>query len=352
MKKTFLFLLALFLGVGIILCDKPFSLSSAEAKVYKWKLQHDAPRADIMTELLIHFAKDVEKRSNGQLKIQIFAEPEIVPAFEQLQAVMAGALEMANSSGLYQGGQIPLSAVEFGLPMIYKFPELNNDYIKEANAIRDFFFSSGMVDLLRKEYAKFGVYWLDMHSFGSDTLFSTKPIRTLDDFKGTKMFCVPQFGAWIEKMGAAFSEPAGGDLYMGAKMGTLDIITWDINGIPVMKYQEVAPYVMIGWANDQMMGHWEVNMKAWNSLPDDLKQVLKDATKDWFDYKNKIIAEIEREAYKIAESDEINLQQLDEKSMAKALKYAKEAWDEWAKLDEACAKAVELQKEWYNKRTK
>ena len=63
MKKVFLFLFALFLGSGVIVCDKPVSLSSAEAKVYKWKLQHDAPRGDIMTDLLIHFAKDVEKRS-------------------------------------------------------------------------------------------------------------------------------------------------------------------------------------------------------------------------------------------------------------------------------------------------
>ena len=54
----------------------------------------------------------------------------------------------------------------------------------------------------------------------------------------------------------------------------------------------------------------------------------------------------------IAESDKINLQQLDEKSTATALKYAKEAWDEWARHDKACAKAVELQKEWYNKRMK
>jgi TRAP-type C4-dicarboxylate transport system substrate-binding protein len=353
MKKLFFLLPAIFMGMSIFLCDKPVSLSSAEAneaKVYKWRLQHDAPRADIMTELLIHFSEDVEKRSNGQLKIQIFAEPEIVPGFEQLQAVISGALDMANSSGLYQGGQIPVSAVEFGLPFMYKFPDLQNDYMKEVSEIRNFFYSSGMVDLLRKEYAKFGIYWLDMHSFGPDTFFSTSPMGTLDDFKGKKIFSLPQFGSWLKKMGAAPSEPAGGDLYMGLKLGTLDIVTWDINGIPVMNFQEVAPNVMIGFSNDQMIGHWEVNMKAWNSLPDELKQILADATKDWSHYKNKVIAEIEQKANKIAQTDKINLQQLDEKSQAESLKYAKEAWDEWAKLDKASAKAVELQKKWYYKR--
>ena len=350
MKKTLLFLLALFLGVGIIVCDKPVSVSSAEAKVYEWKLQHDGVRGDVITDLLIDFSKDVEKRSNGQLKIKIFADPEIVPAFEILQAVIAGTLQMSNTSGLFQAGQIPISAVEFGLPMIYKFPEFNNDFMKEANAIRDFFFSSGMVDLLRKEYGKFGVYWLDMHAYGPAVIFSTKPIKTIDDFKGKKMFTVPQFATWLEKMGGAPAEPAGGDLFMNLKLGTLDTVEWDINGVTALRYFEAAPYVHIGLYNSQMIGHWEVNMKAWNSLPDDLKQVLKDATKDWWAYKNKAVDKIEREAYKMAEKGEFTLQKMDATSQSKMLEYAKEAWDEWAKHDKASAKAVALQKEWYKTR--
>ena len=350
MKKTLLFFLALFLGVGIIVCDKPVSMSSAEAKVYKWKLQHDAVRGDAIHGMLEDFSKDVEKRSNGRLKIQIFADPEIVPAFEILQGVMAGTLQMANTSGLFQAGQIPISAVEFGLPMIYKFNKFNNNFMKEANAIRDFFYSSGMVDLLREGYGKFGIYWLDMHSYGPDTIFSTKSIKTIGDFKGKKMFTVPQFGSWLEKMGAAPAEPAGGDLFMNLKLGTLDAIAWDINGVTALKYWEAAPYVHIGLTNDQMIGHWEVNMKAWKSLPDDLKQILKDATKDWWDYKNKAVDKIEVEAYKMAEKGDFTLQKIDASSKSKMLEYAKESWDEWAKNDKASAKAVALQKEWYNNR--
>jgi TRAP-type C4-dicarboxylate transport system substrate-binding protein len=234
--------------------------------------------------------------------------------------------------------------------MIYKFPKFNNNFMKEANAIRDFFYSSGMVDLLREGYGKFGIYWLDMHSYGSDTIFSTKSIKTIGDFKGKKMFTVPQFGSWLEKMGAAPAEPAGGDLFMNLKLGTLDAIAWDINGITALRYWEAAPYVHIGLTNDQMIGHWEVNMKAWKSLPDDLKQVLKDATKDWWDYKNKAVEKIEREAYKMSEKGDFTLQKMDASSKSQMLKYAKEAWDEWAKHDKASAKAVALQKEWYNNR--
>ena len=347
MKKILLIPLMLSLSICILAWTTP---AQSGSKVYKWKLQHDAPRGDIQTELLNHFSKDVEKRSNGRLKIQIFADPEIVPGFELLQGVMSGTIEMANTSGLFEAGQIPLSAIEFGLPMMYKFPKLKGDFIKEANEIRQFFYKSGMVDLLRKEYAKFGVYWLDMHTYGPDTLFLTKPVQTINDFKGMKMFVMPQMGSWIESMGAAFAEPAGGDLYMGLKLGVVDAGSWDINGITALRYHEVAPNVFIGYSNDHMIGHFEVNLKAWNSLPDDLKQVLKDATKDWWNYKNEAIAEIVRESRSMGEKGEFKLQQLDENSIAKFNDLSVKVWDEWAQRDKACSKAVALQKEWFKTR--
>jgi TRAP-type mannitol/chloroaromatic compound transport system substrate-binding protein len=347
MKRNFLIPLMLSLSICILAWTTP---AQSGSKVYKWKLQHDAPRGDIQTQLLIHFSKDVEKRSNGRLKIKIFADPEIVPGYELLQGVMAGVLEMSNTSGLFESGQIPLSAIEFGLPRMYKFPKLKGDFIKEANEIRDFFYKSGMVDLLRQEYAKFGVYWLDMHTFGPDALFLTKPVQTINDFKGMKMAVVPQYVSWIESMGAASTELVGGDLYMGLKLGVVDAGTWDINGIAALKFHEVAPNVLIGYSNDQMIGHFEVNMKAWNSLPDDLKQVLKDATKAWWDYKNDVILGIVQDSISMGEKGEFKLQQLDEKSYTKLDELSFEVWDEWAKRNEACRKAVALQKQWYKTR--
>ena len=345
MKKTNLIP---FVACLIVLILVLVPSAQSASKVYNWKLQHDAPRGDILTPLLEHFAKDVEQRSNGQLKIQVFADPEIVPGFELLQGVMAGTIEMANTSGLFQAGQVPLSAIEFGLPMLYKFPD--KDFVQQANEIRKFFYESGMVDLLRAEYEKFGVYWLDMHSYGPDTLFLTKPVKTIDDMKGLKMAVVPQFVPWIESMGAASAELVGGDLYMGLKLGVVDAGTWDINGVAALKFHEVAPHVLIGYSNDQMIGHFEVNLKAWNSLPDDLKQVLKDATDDWWDYKNKAIAKIVQESRAMAQKGDFELHQFDDESMSKLNELSVHVWDEWAQRSESCRKAVELQKKWFETR--
>ena len=347
MKKLFLLTLMLSLSMGMLVWVTPAQCGS---KVYKWKLQHDAPRGDILTELLNHFAKDVEKRSNGRLKIQVFADPEIIPGFELLQGVMAGTIEMANTSGLFQSGQIPLSAIEFGLPMMYKFESLEGNFIQQADEIRKFFYESGMVDLLRQEYAKYGVYWLDMHSYGPDALFATKSVSSIQAMKGMKVAIVPQFISWIEKMGATSSELVGGDLYMGLKLGTVDAGTWDINGVTALKFYEVGPNVIVGYSNDHMIGHFEVNMKAWKSLPEDLQQVLSDATADWWNYKNQVLADIVKQSKEMGVKGDFNLQKPDDAFKSKMRDLAFDVWEEWAKRDNRCKKAVALQKEWYNKR--
>jgi TRAP-type mannitol/chloroaromatic compound transport system substrate-binding protein len=350
MKKQFIIPLLLLLGVCIFDYNTQAQSADQDSKVYEWKIQHDAPRGDVLTEHLIHFSKDVENRSKGRLKIQVFADPEIVPGFELLQAVIRGAVQMASTSGLFEAGQVPLSAVEFGLPLMYSFPEFKGDFAKEANAVREFFYDKDMVGLLRKQYGKFGVYWLDMFTYGPDTLFSKKPIKSIEDLKGMKMATIPQMKSWIEMMGASYAELAGGDLFMGLKLGTVDAGTWDINGITALGFHEVGQNVAIGYSNDQTIGHLLVNMKAWNSLPDELKQVLQNAAKDWFDYRVKSVAGIVNKAKEMGEKGEFKLMQFDDNLQAIAKEKAKKVWDEWAKRDAACAKAVALQKEWYKNR--
>ncbi len=54
--------------------------AEAAEKVYRLKIQSAYPRGDLSMELLKEFAKSANKRSNGRIKITVFADPELVPA--------------------------------------------------------------------------------------------------------------------------------------------------------------------------------------------------------------------------------------------------------------------------------
>ncbi|MBW2105200.1 MAG: hypothetical protein J7K02_07070, partial [Deltaproteobacteria bacterium] len=95
----------------------------ANAKVYKWKIQSGYPHGDLSMELLKDFAASVEKRSNGQLKISVFAAPDIVPTEQLFDATKVGTLDMLHCGGTFWGGIVPVGEIEFGIPYGFRIPE-------------------------------------------------------------------------------------------------------------------------------------------------------------------------------------------------------------------------------------
>ena len=108
------------------------------------------------------FAASAEKKSNGQLKIEVFADPEIVGMFQVPEAVQAGTLDLSMGSGGLWGGVIPVGDVEFSLPYAYRIPE-KKTFIDKGKEVRRFVFESGFLDILRDEYAKHGLHVSGRH---------------------------------------------------------------------------------------------------------------------------------------------------------------------------------------------
>jgi len=97
----------------------PAGFVTAAPKVYKWKIQSVWARGDLSMETLAYFSKRADERSNGRLKIEVFAEPEIVPLPEVFPACSRGAIDMAQGGGAVWSMIIPSGDVLFGsLPQI------------------------------------------------------------------------------------------------------------------------------------------------------------------------------------------------------------------------------------------
>ena len=184
-KRFFLFVAVALvtLLVGSLSVDS--STVTAAEKVYRMKIQSAYPRGDLSMELLKDFAKSAAQRSNGRIKISVFADPELVPGEQLFEATKKGTLTMLHAVAAMWGGIVPVGEVEFGLPYAYNLPG-EKSISESAAIIRDFFFKTGFVDLLRKEYAKQGLYWLDVHSYGPIFTLATKPIITCADMQGKK----------------------------------------------------------------------------------------------------------------------------------------------------------------------
>jgi len=344
-KKYFLLRSVMLVVVLITVLSFGTSTVTAAEKVYRMKIQSAWPRADISMQTLETFAASAAKRSNGQIKIQVFAAPEIVPGEQTLEATKKGTLDMLHCIGAYWGGTTPIGEIEFGLPLMWAMPQGRT--VKEnSEIVRNFFLNSGFADLLRQEYAKQGVYWLDMHSYGELFTLAKVPIKTCADMQGKKMRAE---GAWTDfynNIGAAGTNVDGGEAYMALSKGVIDTTQWDVSAITGMKLYEVAPYRIMGGGNDVVPGHILVNKKKWDSLPDDLKKALADAAKDYFDALNDIYMQEMQKVDDLVKQDKVKLSYLDDACIKRHEEVAYEIWDEIAKRDPAAVEAVKLVKEW------
>ena len=347
MKAEKIFLLGASFLAAIFFITLPLGSLSAEAadKIYRMKIQSAYPRGDLSMELLKEFAASADKRSNGRIKIQVFADPELVPGEQLFEATKKGTLDMLHAVGAMWGGIVPVGEVEFGLPYAYNLPG-EPDVYQAGKQIRELFMNTGLADLLRKEYAKQGLYWLDVHSYGPLFTLSTKKITTCNDMKGLKFRVEGSWADYYNALGARATYISGMEAYMGLKLGTIDASHWDVSAVTGLKWHEVAPYRILGGQNDVIPGHILVNMETWNSLPDDLKKALADAAEQYFNDLNKIYDSELKKVAELVKTGKVINSPIDAACDQAHEQAALGVWQKIALRDAAAARAIGIIMDW------
>ena len=142
MKRFFLLIAVVLIAVFVTSLSIGTQNAQAADKVYRMKIQSAYPRGDLSMELLKDFAKSANKRSKGRIRIQVFADPELVPAEQLFEATQKGTLDMLHAVAAMWGGIVPVGEVEFGLPYAYNLPG-HPDVYQSAEIIRNFFLKTG-----------------------------------------------------------------------------------------------------------------------------------------------------------------------------------------------------------------
>lgn len=341
---------------GIFVFTLAISLTSglqtvqAKDKVYNLTVQANWIRSDPAFVSLETLVESAEKYSNGRLKIELFAEGEIVPFEQTLTAVKLGTVDMMDSAGVFWEGMIPVGGVEFGLPMSYVMP-WEKTFESKAQALRDLIFKEGLIDIIRAEYAKQGHYWLDFFPSGTIVTLAKKPLKTLEDWKGIKVGADGINLQYYKAVGASGVVMSPADVYMALKLGTIEARDWDIGAITGLKWHEVAPYWIQGHET-YLVNNMTINLNTWNSFPKDIQEALTKACEDRFHSAVKVYKGEFDKADEIIKKGELTVVQIDDEVKQKFKEEADKIMNEAAKRDEASAKAIEIIRAWKAKNSK
>lgn len=216
------------------------------------------------------FVKQLEERTNGRIKGNPYGA-ELGTATEQLENVMSG------NQTVYFGELTWLANLNKDLNITaMAFIFQNNEHLVKFLESEK---GTKIWNDIRKEK---GINVLDFHGQRLPrVVMSKRPLYTLDDFQSFKMR-VPEIPIYMrvwDAIGTNTNRVAWGEIYMALSQGLIDGHEGPIDGILEVLTFEQAPYML---RTDHVYSLYtlSINDKFYQKLPEDLKQTIKEVTKE------------------------------------------------------------------------
>jgi len=248
----------------------PFQ-GDAQEKVITLKVANWFPIAHKQTPLLESWGKELEKRTNGRVKVNYYPGGTLVPAVQSYEAVTKGISDVGNHVIGYTVGRFPLTEV-LDLPLGYP----NNTVpTKLANAF--------YAKFKPKEFDDVKVLWFHAQAPGI-VHTKTKPINKLEDLKGLKM---RTFGSNAELMSLLGGTPVAmpmGDVYDALSRGVAEGLMCAYEATEGFRFGEHLKYSTENYGTSYSAVFVVVlNKDKWNSMPPDIQKTVDALSQEYIE---------------------------------------------------------------------
>lgn len=242
------------------------SVASAQApKTYTLKFNHVLGPKEPYHDGFVKWAKRVEERTKGGLKIEVFHSAQLGREEDIIEQIRQGANIGQNTDSARMGNYVPGIAV------------MNGPYFAETlEEVAKLRKSPTVVKWQEELATKFGLKVVSFNWVqGYRHFFTNKPVKTPEDLKGLRIR-TPPAPIWqesIRSLGATPVAMAFGEMYPGLQQRAIDGVELVYNNIPGGRFYEVLKY-----ANETkhiMLINFEVVSATWfNSLPKQYQDIL------------------------------------------------------------------------------
>ncbi len=233
------------------------------------KLAHYAEAAHPANQAALQFAKRVEERTKGAVKVSVFPSNALGSPPEQLQQVKLGVIDM----GLPTQGALDKYNKAFAVVML---PFVFRD-LEHAHRVLD----GPAMDWLAPLAEKDGFVLLSNWEYGFRNLTNSKlPIDSPKDVRGLKIRVPPevQLEAAMEALGANVTKIAFPELYMALSQGVVDGQENPIAVIAHNKFGEVQKHLALTRHAYNSMVH-VISKKTWDKLSPDQREIVREESR-------------------------------------------------------------------------
>ncbi len=252
------------------------------------KLGHYANADHAGNDAAKMFAEGVEKRTNGEIKVEIYPNNELGNPPEVLEQNILGVIDMS----LPTQGQLAKYSKKFGCVMI---PFAYESYDHAYKVLDGPFMEWAEGDL-----AEAGLIFLSNWEWGFRNLTnSVRPINSPDDAKGLKIRTPPELSiqAAMEALGATVQTVQFSELPMALKQGVVDGQENPVSVIYAFKIYETQKYLALTGHTYNSMVH-VMSKKTWDKLTPEQQQIVKEESKKAGDFMRKTLQDAEADQLK------------------------------------------------------
>ena len=236
----------------------------------RWRIASSFPKSlDTIYGAAEVFAQSVKAQTGGKFDISVHQAGELMPAFNVVDGVQNGSVEVAHTAPYYFFGKNEVFAIGGAIPFGMNSRQLTS-WMVDGNGAK----------LMAEFYAKYNIVPLSCGNTGAQMGgWFRKEVKSVDDIKGLKFRVGGFAGRVLEKLGAVPQNIPAGEIYQSLEKGTIDAAEW-IGPYDDLKLglNKVAPYYYYpGWWEGSLNLSLYINDKAFNSLTPEYKAIVRAA---------------------------------------------------------------------------
>jgi len=312
----------------------PYVIAQSKTPI-KWRMQTYAGAA--LGEHVIKPSIDAFNRAaNGEMEIELYYADQLVSQGELFRALQNGTIDAAQSDDDSMAAPVDVSVFAAYFPFASR-------YSLDVPALWNWY---GLNEIWEEAYGEIdGVTWLSTGAWDPCNFATTKPIRSMEDFQGLRMYMFPTGGRFMSRFGVVPVTLPYEDVEVAIQTGELDGVAWSgITEVYTVGWADVTDYYLTNPISGAWAGSYFANSDAWEKLPEHLKTLFRLCMDNSHYYRQHWYWW--GEAHYRTKGGKLELTSLPESEWAKVEAEAMNFWDEVAERSERTARVVAILKDY------
>ncbi len=316
-------------AAGATTLAAPFVNTRAAAPI-KWRLQTYSG-APLGAHVIKPQIEAFNAAANGEMEIELYYADQLVPTADLFRALQTGTLDAVQSDEATMASPVDIAVFGGYFPFAAR-------YSLDVPALFRYY---GLKEIWEEAYAEVdNVTWLSTGAWDPLHIFTVnKPIRSLADMKGLRVFGVPTAGKFLSRYGLVPVTIPWDNVEVAMQTGELDGVAWcGFTEAYEVGWADVCKYALSNSVTGAWFGSYFANTKSWKKVPPHLQQLFRCTIDQSHYYRD--IWYWGGEAKLRVEGKKMELTSLPANEWAQVVKDSKGFWDEIASSSPRAGKVV------------